>query len=72
MVKGVYEARMLRGLAVNQLFALFDFGLIVTELAGDDLHSTGDFLFQTGLVLTINASLAAGGPLDATEVIGLV
>jgi hypothetical protein len=44
----------------------------VTELTGDDLHPTGDFLPQAGLVLTFGATVAVGRPLGTTEVVGLV
>ena len=62
----------LRPLTVHQLFPFFNLGLIVAQLPSDDLHPTSNFFLQAGFVRTFGATLAASGPLDATEVIGFV
>ena len=63
----------LRTLAMHQLFAFFNFGLVVTKFSRDDFHSTSNLFLQTGLTLTFSAALAAARPFDATRsVLGLV
>jgi len=69
---GWSERRGLRQLTVHQLFSFFDLGLVVTELSRNDLHSAGDLLLQTSLMLTFGAALATARPLDTGEILGLI
>ena len=57
---------------MHQLFSFFDLGFVVTEFPRDDLHSTGDLFLQTGLTLRFSATLATAGPLDPSEIFGLI
>ena len=57
---------------MHQLFSFFDLGLVVTELPRDDLHATGDPFLQAGLALSFGTTFATTGPLNASEIFGLV